>query len=513
MSYRLAVEVGGELVRAAVVEDRNVRWVSLADGDGLPSAVHHGEDGTILVGAEALAAVDRPGRLDPDPTSSLGVSDDATAGVAALLAAAQRSVAEQRGEPPELVMIAHPDDWPAAKTRALTEAARAGGLPSFERASAGAAVDAYRKVSGNVDRTPRAVAYGAAILAADAASLDNTAALPVAGAAAAAALITLEDIAGPLPEPPDRPTPTFASDGPASVFEDPQPASPPTQALPVVPPPPPPGPPPSEPPPEDGNSPWSRWAVVLGVLAVVLALALILVLLNNDGDDNEVSTQSSTSTTSTVSTTVPTSSTTTSTTTTVPTTTSTTSTTTTTTTTTTSTTTTEAPATTQAPAPEVAVEPGEIVVDPEGSPVAIAMGADGLGAVATISGALGPPDSDSGFVAQDGCDTDSVRRVRWGDLELVLLDDPTQSVGQWVLAGSDGEVRTGAGIAPGSTVAELQAAYTDVDLRPAGSGLTEFIFTVTEPGGTIVGITSGGSGFDRIEQMWSGDGCRPLFAL
>jgi len=518
VTYRLALNLGSERVGAAVVEDGNVSWFDLGQGgEGTLAAVHLGDDGTAVVGDDALAAAGRPGRFDPDPVGSLAIDDGAVETVAALLAAVVDEVTTARGEPPQLVMLAHPDDWPAARTRALADAARRAGIGSFERVSAGAAADAYRKVSGDEGGSSRSVGYGAAILAAGAVSLDATQATPAAGASA---IITLEDIAGPLPDASPPEPPIYETEGSSSVFDEaPPPASPPTQALPVVPPPPPPLPPASpggsEPPDDADGGRWARWAVVLGVVAAVLLLALILVLVNDDGGGDQVATDGSTTTVADSTSSVADSSSSTTSSTTSTTTTSTTTTSTTTTSSTTSTTTTST--TTTMPAPvDVLIEPGELIVDPTGAANSVQIGSDGTVAVSTLILARGDADDDTGFLPVDNCTTAQVRRVRWGGLELVLLDDAEQTFGQWVVDGRfDGaEVyRTSAGVGVGTTVDELLAAYDDVTLDPAGGGLEQWIFVVDEPGGTIIGITSGGDGDDVIESLWSGDGCNNLFAL
>ena len=162
------------------------------------------------------------------------------------------------------------------------------------------------------------------------------------------------------------------------------------------------------------------------------------------------------------------------------------------------------------------IEPGELIVDPTGAANSVQIGSDGTVAVSTLILARGDADDDTGFLPVDNCTTAQVRRVRWGGLELVLLDDAEQTFGQWVVDGRfDGaEVyRTSAGVGVGTTVDELLAAYDDVTLDPAGGGLEQWIFVVDEPGGTIIGITSGGDGDDVIESLWSGDGCNNLFAL
>lgn len=510
MTYRLAIELSDTVTRAAIVEDRDVRWFDLAGDDGLPNAVHQGDDGAVLVGSEAVAGAGRPGRFVPDPTGNLGADPDAVGAVAALLAHVRAAAEQRQGTAPEMVVIAHPDHWPAARTRALSAAAREAGLENFERVSAGAAVDAYRSVSGDEDRPPRAIAYGAAIVAANAASLDATAAVPLTPP-----IITLEDISGPLPEPPPPVTPNFATEGPSSVFEQSgAPAPPPTQALPVTPPGPPTAPPPGppdEPPPDEGNR-WVPWVVGLSVVALVLLGALVLLLATGDDDGDDVSTGSST--TSAPSTTLAIASTSSTTTSSVPetsttSTTATSTTTTSTTTTTTSTTTTLTPTTTQAPPEGIDVEPGALVIDPDGTPRTVSIGSPGVSAIDAVSEVLGPPDSRTDFESSEFC-VSPVRRVRWGGLEMVLVDDGDDTFGQWYVdddLGAVDELRTSRDIGIGSTVGDLNAAYPLVQFSPVG-GIDEQIFSVVIDPDSLVGVVSGASADDVVDAMWSGDACQ-----
>lgn len=137
MNLRVAVDFGTS--STCVVASRNGREPQVVVIDGqplLPSAVYAAPDGTLFVGheAERQAAVD-PARYEPNPkrridegelllgSSVLGVRD-------VVNAVLRRAVAEARrfagGAEVGLLVLTHPADWGAVRTRVLRQAA--GGL-------------------------------------------------------------------------------------------------------------------------------------------------------------------------------------------------------------------------------------------------------------------------------------------------------------------------------------------------------------------------------------------------
>jgi hypothetical protein len=145
----------------------------------------------------------------------------------------------------------------------------------------------------------------------------------------------------------------------------------------------------------------------------------------------------------------------------------------------------------------------------------VRFGTDPDDSVAVISGVLGAPTSDSGWVdaASRTCPGSEVRFVKWGDLTMEFSDDSSVSSGRrhffaWVFGPAAGlalvpqGMKTPEGIGIGSTVAELRAAYPAADLftddELAGpysalqEGLLAFLSDPTDTG--VVTSMVGGQG-------------------
>jgi len=148
-----------------------------------------------------------------------------------------------------------------------------------------------------------------------------------------------------------------------------------------------------------------------------------------------------------------------------------------------------------------------------------AFGDDGEAALADLTTVLGEPVGDPGWGADARCTPPEVRRLGWGDLEVVLsrgtAGGPTL-LAQWYLTGEDSittSLWTLERIGIGSTVADLLAAHGDQltleqpsDQDPAGWFDTEPLL-----GDGILGAVGNTSDTGRILLMWAGDGCRRRF--
>ncbi|MEO5901616.1 MAG: hypothetical protein ABIR68_16030 [Ilumatobacteraceae bacterium] len=109
-------------------------------------------------------------------------------------------------------------------------------------------------------------------------------------------------------------------------------------------------------------------------------------------------------------------------------------------------------------------------------------GSDPDGVVATLTGVIGPPTLDSGWMdplSLGSCPGTEVRTVTWGDLVLFFSDESRVVTGRrhffaYTYGPAPGGaavdpagLQTDAGIGIGSTVAQLRAAYPNVVVTPA----------------------------------------------
>ncbi|MBP2476185.1 type VII secretion-associated protein (TIGR03931 family) [Crossiella equi] len=134
MSLRVAVDFGTSSTCVAVSVDGREPQVVVVDGADsvMPSAVYAAADGTLFVGheAERQAAVD-PSRYEPNPKRRID-EGELLLGTAVLpvldvvRAVLSRAVAEARrlagGAPVDLLVLTHPADWGAIRTRVLRQA-------------------------------------------------------------------------------------------------------------------------------------------------------------------------------------------------------------------------------------------------------------------------------------------------------------------------------------------------------------------------------------------------------
>ena len=359
--------------------------------------------------------------------------------------------------------------------------------------------------------------------------LEQIAAMAAGAAVAASAsvgpIVTREDIGGDRPAAPLTPVPVAPPvsifdevDGEADEMATPTPATatgpPPsadrTTAMPAV-----------RPAPRPGtNKPdLGRQILIVSLVTVVAVVAIVVLFMlagggSDDGSDAVASSTVTTSSLVTTTTPLTSSSTTTTATSTSSTSTSTTSTSSTTTSSTSTTSTTTIPVPVGSPGPVTLVETG-LVLDT--GPV-LRLGDDGENVLAQITGALGDPDSDSGFMEVTFCFSPRARFVRWAQLEVVVSEDAdgVATFTQWYVDGADDPngLVTIDGLGVGATVGFLHVNYGGaLDLVPAFEGSESGIFAVTNSGsgGTLLGITESLEPEALIGEMWAGDECSRVF--
>ena len=157
-----------------------------------------------------------------------------------------------------------------------------------------------------------------------------------------------------------------------------------------------------------------------------------------------------------------------------------------------------------------------------------------------IRSVLGAPDSATNFGTTDAC-ADGARSVRWGQLELVFLQDPpvaipadadgepgdgdegaefipasTGTFGQWYVSGHTDPTGlvTKDGLGVSATVGFLEVAYgSSLEMLQPMEGEELGLFSVANPasGGVISGTTSDATPEGRVLSMWAGDACVRIF--
>ena len=146
----------------------------------------------------------------------------------------------------------------------------------------------------------------------------------------------------------------------------------------------------------------------------------------------------------------------------------------------------------------------------------LALGDDGDLVLADLVTVLGEPVGDTGWAADGLCTPAQVRRLVWGDLEVVLARDAVEwpsRMAQWFVSGDDASVSslwTLERIGVGSTVADLRAAHgtslfleQPSDRDPAGWFDTEPVL-----GDGILGAVGNTTDTGRVLLMWAGDACQ-----
>jgi len=507
MSFNLGIDLGDDRVSAAIERAGTMRMVSFGDTRDAPLRVHVGRDGTITTGAAAVDA----GGVDPtglvtglaarlgDP-KSLVVNGYAVTGEGLLAHVLARVLelaeAQAGGEPLGQVVIAHAPTWSPATRAALLSAASQAGLVDAEVVPA---TRAREQTPERAQHLPeQALALGATVLAAARARGGSS-----AGAGA------------PRPPRPGRPAPPLATSSPTSVFD----ATDPAARVPAA------GaggaggadggtgsavPPGSG----DGGSNRVPFLIAAGVLVVLLGVLVVLLVTRDGGSDpvavtgatgTSTSTPSASSTSSTASTTTSTASTTTST-----------SSTTTRPTSTTSTTTTIV-----APpriGPVALADNGLILQFGSATSFTLRFGDDADGTMTRLIALIGRPSSDTGWKQVELCTGDETRRAVFGDLEVVFTKNAagapngSRTFQQWFVdqpgKRPDGLVTLDR-VGIGTTIADLRKVYGDalkivqpIPGDPAG------LFTTSESGTFIDGITTGTADRSWVRQMWAGSACQ-----
>ncbi len=191
-------------------------------------------------------------------------------------------------------------------------------------------------------------------------------------------------------------------------------------------------------------------------------------------------------------------------------------------TTTTSTTTTTTTTTTIPPLGMVTISSVGILLDGMGTPTLLSFDDSADEVLLELDTKVGPPDSDTGWIEDPLCEIPNVRRVTYGDLEVVMVDedieDETPGVdavfGQWFVSGAwatDSSIWTIERIGIGSTVAEMREVSTAFAIETAIEGdLTgyfnfNFVNILQDDG--INGLTNATSDIGVVLSMWSGSTC------
>ena len=135
MSLRIAVDFGTSSTCVATAVDGGEPQVVVIDGAPVvSSAVYGAKDGTLFIGREAerQAAID-PSRYEPNPKRRIGEGElllgdtvfpvlDVVRGVLARAVGEARRIAG--GAPVDLLVLTHPVDWGATRSRVLRQAGR-----------------------------------------------------------------------------------------------------------------------------------------------------------------------------------------------------------------------------------------------------------------------------------------------------------------------------------------------------------------------------------------------------
>ncbi len=155
----------------------------------------------------------------------------------------------------------------------------------------------------------------------------------------------------------------------------------------------------------------------------------------------------------------------------------------------------------------------------------IVLGADGVGAVkfqtnaahtiARFMQALGNPDKNTPLPAGTACG--ATRRLHWANFQVLVNEvGGTSGAGKpgfagWYLGPLAGptalDFKTEKGIGVGSTVGAIKAAYaTDAQIARGEQG---WGFTITAPGGIIIGQLDGGADGNKVRNIQAGNYCGP----
>lgn len=517
------------------------RVVVLGGSDVAAAAVvAQGEGGSVLVGDEAALVTEGPRVTNPLQRAATG----RIGALAAVLGFVIRRATAAEGKTPVRLAVIVDDDWPRAARDRIVQAGVASGMADTIVVPRSAAAAQPTPVTG------------AAALAAGAAR---------AGSLSSAHFVTREDLGQPItsktpvvpvtdaPRPesvsvfgdeslvdPARPSPEQVSSADPAQYDA-------TQVMGSV------GPPAATggtaTPPRSGTS---QALITLALVVLVGVVGGLIIFLAGDDSPNIRTTEPAVTdaprpaeteppTTDTSATEAPTTAApTTAPTSTQPPTTeapdTTTSSSTTTTSSTTSTTTTTTPVGVGTPGPVTLVETG-LQFD---TGTVVRFGQPMSAVLDEIRSVLGAPDSATNFRTTEAC-VDGVRSVRWGQLELVFLQDPpvaipadpdgessdgdegtefipasTGTFGQWHVSGHTDPTGlvTKDGLGVSATVGFLEVTYgSSLEIVQPTEGEDLGLFSVTNPasGGVINGTTSDVTPEGRVLSMWAGDTCVRIF--
>jgi hypothetical protein len=156
---------------------------------------------------------------------------------------------------------------------------------------------------------------------------------------------------------------------------------------------------------------------------------------------------------------------------------------------------------------------------------AIVLAGDGVGPVkfgtnaahtiARFMQALGEPEKNQPLPAGTACA--ATRRLQWGNFQVLVNEVGSTSgagkpgFGGWFLGATTGaplDFKTEKGIGIGSTVAQLKAAY-GADVNVAARGEEGPGFTVTVPGGLMLGLLTAATDAGKVKNIQAGNYCGP----
>jgi hypothetical protein len=180
-----------------------------------------------------------------------------------------------------------------------------------------------------------------------------------------------------------------------------------------------------------------------------------------------------------------------------------------------STTTTTAPETTTSTAATTTTAPltrDQIVLAADGVG-AMKFGNNSANTIRRFMDALGQPDKNTPLPAGTACG--ATRRLHWANFQ-VLVNEVTSASGAgkpgfagWFLGPPTAaplDFKTEKGITVGSSVAQLKAAYGG-DVVVAGRGEEGPGFTITAPGGIMLGLLTAATDAGKIKDIQAGNYC------
>ena len=174
------------------------------------------------------------------------------------------------------------------------------------------------------------------------------------------------------------------------------------------------------------------------------------------------------------------------------------------------------PLTTESTAPTTTTLPltkEQIVLSADGVS-AIKFGTNAAHTIARFRQALGEPEKNQQLPAGTACG--ATRRLVWANFQVLVNEVSSMSgagkpgFAGWFLGPPTAaplDFKTDKGIGLGSTVGALKAAYgTDQQIARGEQG---WGFTITAPGGIIIGQLDGGADANKVKNLQAGNYCGP----